>query len=129
MSLNDSQESYLKIPPHLFAQLSCIERSVGSSGDVLWFLSLQSLFKNKKYNLDNDLAIVYDPLYVYFIKKIKKPHFDSLIWERAVNFLSFYFTSPQGLIPVGQGPKAKLTDHLWSQWLTRGRKLKLDDAL
>ena len=103
----------LKFPPHLFTQLSCIERSVCSSGDVLRFLSLPSLFKNKKYNLDNDLAIVYDPLYVYFIKKIKKPHFDSLIWERAVNFLSFYFTSPQGFIPVGQGPKAKLTDHSW----------------
>ena len=60
----------LKFPSHLFAQLSCIERSAGSSGDVLRFLSLQSLFKNKKYILDNDLAIVYDPLYVYFIKKI-----------------------------------------------------------
>ena len=69
MSLNDSQESYLKIPPYLFPQLSCIERSVGSSGDVLRFLSLQRLFKNKKYHLDNDLAIVYDPLYVYLIKK------------------------------------------------------------
>ena len=101
----------LKLPPHLFAQLSCIERSVGSSGDVLRFISLQSLWKKKRYHLDNDLAIVYDPLYVYLIKKNKKPHLDSLIWERAINFLSFYFTSPQGLIPVGQGPKAKLTDH------------------
>ena len=114
----------LKFPPHLFTQLSCIKKSVCSSGDVLRFLSLQSLFKNKKYNLDNDLAIVYDPLYVYFIKKIKKPQLDSLIWERAINFLSFYFTSPQGLIPVGQGPKAKLTDHSWSQWLTRSCKLE-----
>jgi len=70
----------LKFPPHLFTQLSCIERSVCSSGDVLRFLSLQSLFKNKKYNLDNDLAIVYDPLYMFIsLKKIKKPHFDSLI--------------------------------------------------
>ena len=74
MSLNDSQESYLKIPPYLLAQLSCIERSVGSSGNVLRFLSLQSLFKNKKYILDNDLAILYDPLYVYLLKKIIKAH-------------------------------------------------------
>ena len=71
----------LKFPPHLFTHLSCIERSVCSSGDVLRFLSLQSLFKNKKYHLDNDLAIniVNDPLYVSLIKKIKKPHLDSLI--------------------------------------------------
>ena len=69
----------LKFPPRLFAQLSCIERLVGSSGDVLRFLSLQSLFKNKKYHLDNDLAIVYNPLYVCLIKKNKKPHLDSLI--------------------------------------------------
>ena len=66
----------LKFPSHLFAQLSCIERSVGSSGDILRFLSLQRLFKNKKYHLDNDLVILYDPLYVYLIKKIKKPHLD-----------------------------------------------------
>ena len=61
----------LKFPPHLFAQLSCIERSVGCSGDVLRFLSLQSLFKNKKYHLDNDLAIVYDRYMFISLKKLK----------------------------------------------------------
>ena len=79
MSLNDSQESYFKIPAYLFAQLPCIERSVGLSGDILRLLSLQSLFRNKKYNVDNDLAILYDPFYVYVLTKIKKTHLDSLI--------------------------------------------------
>ena len=61
----------LKLPPRLFAQLSCIERSVGSSGDVLRFLTLQSLFRNKKYHLDNDLAMLYDRLMFIYLKKLK----------------------------------------------------------
>ena len=64
----------LKFPPHLFTQLSCIERSVCSSGDVLRFLSLQSLFKNKKYNLDNDLAKLHMIRYMFISLKKFKNH-------------------------------------------------------
>jgi len=45
-----------------------------------------------------------NPLYVYLVIKIKKPHFDSLYLERAIILCLSVFTSPQVYIPPGQFP-------------------------
>ena len=51
-----------EFPPHLFTQLSCIERMPKSSGDTSALLQLWEFKKYIKQYSNSDFSISFDPL-------------------------------------------------------------------